>query len=234
MQAKSRFCGAGMMMAMACAAFAAVPPTLREADVVVVGGTVDGVRAAIAAKVAGASVVLVAPRAYLGEDRAATFQLDRLPSDDPSDHVIREIFNPLYAKPVPLAATLSTNAADAARIVLTADLGTVQPISGASAMVPVRVRQDAAFRKNAADLYATARVEIETSVDGESWKPFADLNRADNAYGHRSSMSPFEHRAAATCRYMCAQSSILRRVIPARSRASCAFWGLSPRACATR
>ena len=109
-------------MAMACAAFAAVPPTLREADVVVVGGTVDGVRAAIAAKASGASVFLVAPRAYLGEDRAATFQLDRLPSDDPSDPVIREIFNPLYAKPVSLAATLSTNAADAARIVLTADL----------------------------------------------------------------------------------------------------------------
>ena len=190
MQAKSRFCGAGMMMVMACAAFAAVPPTLREADVVVVGGTVDGVRAAIAAKASGASVFLVAPRAYLGEDRAATFQLDRLPSDDPSDPVIREIFNPLYAKPVSLAATLSTNAAD------------VQPISGASAMVPVFVRHDAAFRKNAPDLYATARVVIETSEDGESWKPFADLNRADNAYGHRSSMSPFEHRATATCRYV--------------------------------
>ena len=189
-------------MAMACVALAAVPPTLREADVVVVGGTVDGVRAAIAAKAAGASVFLVAPRAYLGEDRAATFQLDRLPSDDPSDPVIREIFNPLYAKPVSLAATLSTNAADAARIVLTADLGTVQPISGASAMIPVLVRQDAAFRKNAPDLYATARVVIETSEDGESWKPFADLKRADNAYGHRSSMSPFKHRATATCRYV--------------------------------
>ena len=44
-------------------AIAAVPPTLHEADVVVVGGTVDGVRAAIAAKKAGASVFLVAPRA---------------------------------------------------------------------------------------------------------------------------------------------------------------------------
>ena len=52
-----------MVLAMACAAVAAVPPTLQEADVVVVGGTVDGVRAAIAAKKAGASVFLVAPRA---------------------------------------------------------------------------------------------------------------------------------------------------------------------------
>ena len=197
-------CLFGMLAAAsACGnAIAPVPPTLREADVVVVGGTVDGVRAAIAAKKAGASVFLVAPRAYLGEDRAATFQLDRLPSDDPSDPVVREIFNPLYAKPVPLAATLSTNAADAARIVLTADLGSVQPISGVSAMVPVQVRQDASFRKNAPDLYATARVVIEISDDGASWKPFADLTRADNAYGQRMSLSPFERRAAATCRYV--------------------------------
>ena len=177
MQMKSRV--SCMVLAVACAAVAVVPPTLHEADVVVVGGTVDGVRAAIAAKAAGASVFLVAPRAYL-----------------------REIFNPLYAKPVPLAATLSTNTADAARIVLTADLGSVQPISGVSAMVPVHVRQDAAFRKNAPDLYATARVVIEISDDGASWKPFADLTRADNAYGQRMSLSPFERRAAAACRYV--------------------------------
>ena len=60
-----------MVLAMACAAVAAVPPTLQEADVVVVGGTVDGVRAAIAAKKAGASVFLVAPRAYLAPPRSS-------------------------------------------------------------------------------------------------------------------------------------------------------------------
>ncbi len=178
------------------------PPILREADVVVVGGTLDGVRAAIAAKAAGASVFLVAPRAYLGEDRAGTFQLDRLPSDDPSDPVVREIFNPLYAKPMPLAATFATNAADVGRIVLTADLGSVQPISGVSVMVPVHVRQDAAFRKDAPDLHATGRVVIEVSDDGIAWRAFADLARADNAYGQRAIKSPFELRAETTCRHV--------------------------------
>ena len=179
-----------------------MPSVLGEADVVVVGGTLDGVRAAIAAKKAGASVFLVAPRAYLGEDRAGTFQLKRLPSDDPNDPVIREIFNPRYGTPRELKSVLTTNAADAARLVLTADLGVVQGISGVCASVPVHVRQDAAFRRNAPDLYATERVVIELSDDGKAWRPFADLTRADNAYGQRPFASPFERRADATCRYV--------------------------------
>ena len=178
------------------------PSVLGEADVVVVGGTLDGVRAAISAKKAGASVLLVAPRAYLGEDRAGTFQLKRLPSDDPSDPVIREIFNPRYGAPTELNSVLTTNAAAAARIVLTADLGAVQPISGVRASVPVHVRQDAAFRQNAPDLYATERVVIELSDDGRTWRPYAGLTRADNAYGHRPFASPFERRADTTCRYV--------------------------------
>ena len=180
----------------------AVLPVLSEADVVVVGGTLDGVRAAIAAKEAGASAFLVAPRAYLGEDRAGTFQLKRLPSDDPSDPVIREIFNPRYGAPTELPAGLSTNSVGAARIVLTADLGSVQAISGVRASVPVHVRQDASFRQNAPDLYATERVVVETSDDGKTWKPFADLTRADNAYGHRPAASLFERRVDTTCRYV--------------------------------
>ena len=188
---------------LACAlARGSEPAVLAESDVVVVGGTLDGVRAAIAAKEAGASVFLVAPRAYLGEDRAGTFLLKRLPSDDPSDPVIREIFNPRYGTPTALKTVLATNAADAARIVLTADLGSLQPISGVCASVPVHVRQDASFRQNAPDLYATERVVIELSDDGTAWRPFADLTRADNAYGHRPFASPFERRADATCRYV--------------------------------
>ena len=177
-------------------------PVLGEADVVVVGGTLDGVRAAIAAKEAGASVFLVAPRAYLGEDRAGTFQLKRLPSDDPSDPVVREIFSPRYGMPTELKSVLATNAADAARVVLTADLGSVQGISGVRVNVPVHVRQDAAFRRNAPDLYATERVVIELSDDGKTWLPYADLTRADNAYGQRAALSPFERRTDAACRYV--------------------------------
>ena len=50
-------------------------PVVQDVDVVVVGGTSAGVTAAVAAKEAGASVYLVAPRPYLGEDIAGTLRL---------------------------------------------------------------------------------------------------------------------------------------------------------------
>ena len=46
-----------------------------ETDVLVVGGTVGGVAAAVAAKKAGARVYLVAPRPFLGEDLAGRLDL---------------------------------------------------------------------------------------------------------------------------------------------------------------
>lgn len=67
-----------------------------EVDVFVAGGTLEAVRTAAKMKKEGKSVFLAAPRPYLGEDRAATLILDRLPSDDPSDPLVREIFNPSY------------------------------------------------------------------------------------------------------------------------------------------
>ena len=67
-----------------------------EADLVVAGGTLEGVRLAVQEAAAGRKVFLVAPRPYLGEDRAATLILDRLPTDDVNDPLIREIFNPAY------------------------------------------------------------------------------------------------------------------------------------------
>lgn len=61
----------------------------NEYDVVVVGGTSYGVAAALEAKAAGASVMVVAPRPYLGEDVAGKWRLLRETGDDTSD--------PLYA-----------------------------------------------------------------------------------------------------------------------------------------
>lgn len=75
----------------ACGAAAPV-----EIDLFVAGGTLDAVRAAVQARDEGKSVFLAAPRPYLGEDRAATLMLDRLPSDDPADPLVREMFNPAY------------------------------------------------------------------------------------------------------------------------------------------
>jgi ribulose 1,5-bisphosphate synthetase/thiazole synthase len=51
-------------------------PVACEVDVVVVGGPTAAVTAAVAAAEQGASVLLVAPRPYLGEDLCATLRLD--------------------------------------------------------------------------------------------------------------------------------------------------------------
>lgn len=50
-------------------------PVIRSVDVVVVGGSVAGVSAAVAAAETGARVFLAAPRPYLGEDLCATLRL---------------------------------------------------------------------------------------------------------------------------------------------------------------
>ena len=49
----------------------------ESVDVLVLGGTVRGVSAAVAAKEAGSDVYLVAPRPYLGEDIAGKMRLKK-------------------------------------------------------------------------------------------------------------------------------------------------------------
>ncbi len=50
-------------------------PLVRQTDVLVVGGTLGAVAAAVEAAESEASVLLVAPRTYLGEDLCATLNL---------------------------------------------------------------------------------------------------------------------------------------------------------------
>ena len=80
---------AGMLFAHL--APAAIPD---EVDVVVAGGTTDGVRAALRAKSEGKRVFVAAPRPYLGEDRAATYRLEKTAADDPRDALVRAMFDP--------------------------------------------------------------------------------------------------------------------------------------------
>ena len=75
---------------------AAEVPVVREADVVVVGGTSAGVGAAIAAHALGARVFLIAPRPYLGEDIAGTMRVVRDPADRP---IARCLCRPSRARP---------------------------------------------------------------------------------------------------------------------------------------
>lgn len=79
----------GGMLASAVAA-----PVCDQVDVLVSGGTLSAVRTAVAARRSGKSVFLVAPRPYLGEDKAATLDLERSDADDPSDPLVQAIFSP--------------------------------------------------------------------------------------------------------------------------------------------
>jgi hypothetical protein len=68
-------------------------PVAGRADVVVVGGTVAAVAAAVEAAGEDASVMLVAPRNYLGEDMAATLRLWLEEDETPGGPLTKRIFD---------------------------------------------------------------------------------------------------------------------------------------------
>lgn len=67
-------------------------PVAAEVDVVVVGGTVGAVAAAVEAAENDAKVLLIAPRNYLGEDRCATLRLWLEEDETPSGKLGQAIF----------------------------------------------------------------------------------------------------------------------------------------------
>lgn len=67
-------------------------PIVGEADVVVVGGSTGAVAAALAARQKGASVWLVAPYTYVGEDLCATLRLFSDIPEAPSSELARRLF----------------------------------------------------------------------------------------------------------------------------------------------
>jgi hypothetical protein len=90
-------------------------PVIGDADVVVNGGSLGAVAAAVEASRAGADVWLIAPRTYLGEDLCATLRL-WLEEGEPADgELTRDIFEdgrattPLHVKKTLEAALLAEN-----------------------------------------------------------------------------------------------------------------------------
>ncbi len=67
-------------------------PVIAEVDIVVVGGASGGIAAAVEAARCGASVFVVAPRPYLGEDICATFRYWLEPNEKPVTELARELF----------------------------------------------------------------------------------------------------------------------------------------------
>ena len=75
-------------------------PVATSADVIVVGGTCGAVAAATSAAKTGASVFLIAPRTYLGEDMAGTLRLWLEPGETPTTDLARQLYtDPLAGEP---------------------------------------------------------------------------------------------------------------------------------------
>lgn len=82
-------------------------PVSATVDVVVAGGTVAGVASALEAAAQGRSVMLVAPRLYLGEDLADTMRLWLEEGEKPTGVLTEKIFSkPGPAPPLRLKKTL--------------------------------------------------------------------------------------------------------------------------------
>lgn len=67
-------------------------PVAGSADIVIVGGSSGAVSAAVAAAKSGATVFLVAPRPYLGEDIAGPMRLWLEPGEEPASELAQKMF----------------------------------------------------------------------------------------------------------------------------------------------
>ena len=79
-------------------------PVVAQVDVVVVGGSLGGVAAAIQAANSGASVFLAAPRTYLGDDVCATQRFWLEAKEKPAAPLARKLFgdDPAAGVPTPM------------------------------------------------------------------------------------------------------------------------------------
>ena len=184
----------GMMCAALPVARAGLVSGLpEEVDVVVAGGTAAGVVVAEEAKRAGASVCVLAPRTFLGEDIAATYRLMR--EDESDDPVFAAIFSRdhLPLEPCPYTYAYAKDgepdSEDGGRLkddlcgnpgrdgipfsgdaVVVADLGAETEIRQVEVSAFRRVRPEAKWRPVPKDPYHTKSVTVVTSSDGKTWR----------------------------------------------------------------
>ena len=162
-------------------------PVIRDADVVVVGGGSAAVAAALAAKTNGASVFLVAPRNYLGDDLAGTRELWPAPVDE---YFTQPLAQRLLALKVPFtyASSVTPDAAhpDSSNTRLTdglkfsATTGSVQyntnalitltfPGTGTATRVDVYY-----YYRSGSGGFNTTVAGVESSMDSNTWSAVAN------------------------------------------------------------
>ena len=89
-------------------------PIVKTIDVLIIGGTVPAVAAAVAAAKNGASVFLIESKPYLGEDMCSTLRMVRISSEKSKTKIEKQIFgNSNTTTPMRVKGVLSKSLTDA-------------------------------------------------------------------------------------------------------------------------
>ena len=183
-------------------------PLVKEADVLVVGGSSGAVSAALAAKAAGADVYLVAPRPYLGEDIAGTLRLGLEDGEEPDTELAQELWLD-RSTTVPF-----TYKADAPGVAPHADKnGTILSDGRFDDVVHGSVQYDVPKVKINADFgeerfvesvelvnykrkddFAVASARLVTSTDGKTWSRPVQLQQAPGGMEHQRWVAPLNRK----------------------------------------
>jgi hypothetical protein len=177
-------------------------PLAYDVDVVVAGGTVGAVSAAVEAAKQGAKVFLAAPRPYLGEDTAGTLRLWLEPEEEPESALEREIFNrnatpSAFANPLPFTYTSDQKASPKhpdpkvtlltdgqwssaatqsvqydADVTLVADLGRIAKVKDVHLL---------GFHRD--EDFAFGEVKVSTSPNGKLWRELGAIQKIEISDG---------------------------------------------------
>lgn len=177
-------------------------PLAHDVDVVVAGGTVGAVSAAVEAAKQGARVFLAAPRPYLGEDTAGTLRLWLDPGEEPESALEREIFRrgatpSAFANPLPFTYTADQKASARhpdpkstlltdgqwssaatqsvqydADVTLVADLGRIARVNEVHLL---------GFHRD--DDFAFGEVKVFTSPNGKLWRDLGAVSKIEISDG---------------------------------------------------
>ena len=171
-------------------------PVVQDVDVVVVGGTSAGVTAAVAAKEAGASVYLVAPRPYLGEDIAGTLRLALESGEVPETALAKEIWlDTAESLPFTYKAEAKSVAPHEDKGGLLNDGRTDDVVHGSvqfnDEKAKVNLQLDRPRYVESVELvsyvrkddFAVGSARLVTSLDGKKWTPAQNLEKLPSAGG---------------------------------------------------
>jgi NADPH-dependent 2,4-dienoyl-CoA reductase/sulfur reductase-like enzyme len=150
-------------------------PVAKKVDVVVAGGTMAGVSAALEAAANGRSVLLIAPRLYLGEDLADTLRLWLEEGEKPTGALTEKIFSkPGPAPPLRLKKTLEEALTKAGVEFLLGSIATEIVVDGkgqpAGVVMANRAGRQAVIAKAIIDATVDAAVAQQAGVKFRSWK----------------------------------------------------------------